>query len=154
MIDNDNRIIIIREVQYTHNIPKSEPVKDEQLPSNTKWYIRKKKKAEPVEDFRITKLVIEGYNPNGKFIGTFNDDYCELLIKRQNDKYNVFDIYKLRTRWENIVMQKDAFLAHEADLEKKAREERLKYCNCDKRDMPTYKEDGKTWCPQCGLEVK
>lgn len=27
------------------------------------------------------------------------------------------------------------------------------YCNCDKRDMPIYEEDGKNWCPQCGLEV-
>jgi chromosome segregation ATPase len=27
-------------------------------------------------------------------------------------------------------------------------------CNCDGRDMPTYVEDGKRWCPQCGLEVK
>ena len=27
-------------------------------------------------------------------------------------------------------------------------------CNCDKRDMPIYEEEGKHWCPQCGLEVK
>lgn len=27
-------------------------------------------------------------------------------------------------------------------------------CNCDKRDMPVYEEDGKRWCPQCGLEVR
>ena len=27
------------------------------------------------------------------------------------------------------------------------------YCNCDNRDMPTYIEDNKTWCPQCGYEV-
>jgi len=27
-------------------------------------------------------------------------------------------------------------------------------CNCDGRDMPVYKEDGKNWCPQCGYEVK
>ena len=27
-------------------------------------------------------------------------------------------------------------------------------CNCDGRDMPTYLEDGKRWCPQCGYEVK
>jgi len=27
-------------------------------------------------------------------------------------------------------------------------------CNCDGRDMPTYIEDGKRWCPQCGYEVK
>lgn len=27
-------------------------------------------------------------------------------------------------------------------------------CNCDGRDMPIYKEDGKMWCPQCGYEVK
>ena len=26
-------------------------------------------------------------------------------------------------------------------------------CDCDGRDMPTYEEDGKVWCPQCGLEV-
>lgn len=28
------------------------------------------------------------------------------------------------------------------------------FCNCDKRDMPVYEEEGKHWCPQCGLEVK
>lgn len=27
-------------------------------------------------------------------------------------------------------------------------------CNCDKRDMPIYEDDGKLWCPQCGLQVK
>lgn len=27
-------------------------------------------------------------------------------------------------------------------------------CNCDKRDMPTYMDEGKRWCPQCGYEVK
>ena len=26
-------------------------------------------------------------------------------------------------------------------------------CKCDGRDMPTYIEDGKRWCPQCGYEV-
>jgi hypothetical protein len=26
-------------------------------------------------------------------------------------------------------------------------------CNCDGRDMPTYVEDGKRWCPQCGYQV-
>ena len=26
-------------------------------------------------------------------------------------------------------------------------------CNCDKRDMPVYNEDGKNWCPQCGYQV-
>ena len=26
-------------------------------------------------------------------------------------------------------------------------------CNCDKRDMPVYEEDGKKWCPQCGYQV-
>jgi len=28
------------------------------------------------------------------------------------------------------------------------------FCNCNKRDMPVYEEEGKHWCPQCGLEVK
>ncbi|MBN1183456.1 MAG: hypothetical protein JXB49_14280 [Bacteroidales bacterium] len=28
------------------------------------------------------------------------------------------------------------------------------FCNCDGRDMPTYVEEGKRWCPQCGLQVK
>lgn len=27
------------------------------------------------------------------------------------------------------------------------------YCDCDGRDMSIYEEDGKSWCPQCGLEV-
>lgn len=26
-------------------------------------------------------------------------------------------------------------------------------CNCDKRDMAVYKDQGKYWCPQCGYEV-
>jgi hypothetical protein len=30
----------------------------------------------------------------------------------------------------------------------------VQVCNCDKRDMPVYEEEGKHWCPQCGLQVK
>lgn len=30
----------------------------------------------------------------------------------------------------------------------------VELCNCDMRDMACYEEDGKIWCPQCGLEVK
>jgi hypothetical protein len=32
--------------------------------------------------------------------------------------------------------------------------EEVNHYNCDKRDMPIYEEDGKNWCPQCGLEIK
>lgn len=31
--------------------------------------------------------------------------------------------------------------------------EKLEECKCDGRDMPTYVENGKRWCPQCGYEV-
>lgn len=46
----------------------------------------------------------------------------------------------------------------EQDLADKHPHKQLKLyqdiCNCDKRDMPVYKDDGKYWCPQCGYEVK
>jgi len=163
LFTEDNMIIVIREVQFTHTIPEPEPV-EEALPINTKRYIRKKKKAEErakaLEEFRITKLVIEGYHNDGKFIGTFNDEYCERMVRRQGDKYDNFDLYKLRKSWESVVEQKDAILERETRLEAERKEKKeteksdKEICNCDKGDMPVYEEDNKNWCPQCGLEVK
>lgn len=42
---------------------------------------------------------------------------------------------------------------HGGENESNNKKEKTPYCNCDYRDMPIYKENGKNWCPQCGYEV-
>lgn len=155
LLSEDNSIIVIREIQYTHTKP--EPEDEEVLPPNTRMFKRKKKTVKPQDEWHITKLVAEGYNSDGRYIGTYTDEWCIITIKLQDDNYCNFNLYDLRKRWENIVEQKDAMLEHEAKMNaeaKKSKAEAQEICNCDKRDMPTYEEDNKTWCPQCGLEVK
>lgn len=177
LLTEGNDIIVIREVQYTHIKPENELEEqdDAPLPLNTKRYRRRSKKKEETEKFYVTKLVVNGYNPDGKFVGTYNDEWCERILGMQDDKHSSFSIYNLRKRWENIVLQKDALLQYEKELEMEKEAEKTEpeepstfaelgakvfngtpdpICNCDARDMPTYKEDGKTWCPQCGYEVK
>jgi len=125
LLGESNLIMVIRDVQYTHTKPKPE-TDDEVLPVNTRKYRRRKEKAEAraklLEEFRITELKIEGYHSDGKFIGTFNDDFCERMVRKQDDKYNSFDVYALRKRWEDILAQKEAFMAHEIKLENRAKE--------------------------------
>ena len=127
LLNESNMIIVIREVQYTHTKPEPEPL-EEHLPVNTKKYIRKKRKAEErakaKEEFRITKLVIEAYHSDGKFVGTFNDDYLERMVKMQDDNlyYPQYDIYKFRKRWEDILEQRDAILEREVRLETERKE--------------------------------
>jgi len=52
---------------------------------------------------------------------------------------------------ENWLKEKEPHQQSEIEFPKICDEQ---FCNCDKRDMPVYEEDGKYWCPQCGLEVK
>jgi len=127
LLSEGNTIIVIREVQYTHTKPEPEPEEEhEPLPPNTSIFKRKrdKKKEKPQDEWHITKLVAEAYNEDGKFVGTYNEDWCERVIKAQDDMYGTFNIYNLRKRWESIVMQKDAMLEHEAKMKAKAEEEK------------------------------
>ena len=128
LLSEGNTIIVIREVQYTHTKPEPQPEEQhEPLPPNTSIFKRKKKKTEkPQDEWHITKLVAEAYNENGRFIGTYNDEWCERVIKSQDDKYSSFNIYNLRKRWENIIEQKDAMLEHEAKMKGEKNKEEVK----------------------------
>ena len=118
--DGNAEIMIVREVQYIHEKPEPEPEEQPVLPPNTNIFKRKrdKKREEVLEAYYITKLKVEGYHGDGKFIGTYNEEWCERLARMQDDKYNSFSVYKLRTDWEKFEEQMNAFKHHEEELAK------------------------------------
>ena len=119
LLTEGNDIIIIREVQYSHVKPEEskEDEDDTPLPLNTKRFKRKRDKKQETDNYYITKFVVNGYNPDGKFVGAYNDEWCERIIGMQDDNHSTFSIYDLRKRWENILTQKDAILQYEKELE-------------------------------------
>jgi hypothetical protein len=124
LLTDANQLIVVREVQYTRSTPEN-PVEDpEPTPVNTKRYRRRKNRTttEPKERMYITKLVVNGYHADGKFIGTYNDDWCKRIIESQDDPHFTFSLYKLRKNWTDILEQKDAMLEHEAEMNAKKQE--------------------------------
>ena len=120
---NGKDIMIVREVQYQHIKPTEEELQehDNALPVNTSVFKRRKhKKNAPKETYYITSLEVNGYNPDGKFVGTYNDDWCERIIAQQNDDLSDFSVYKLRKAWEAMQEQIDALSAYEKELKMEA----------------------------------
>jgi len=117
---NEREILIVREVQYQHVQPTEEEVKEHEqaLPPNTTVFKRRKhNKQAPKEKFYITKLEVNGYNADGKFVGTYNDEWCARIIGMQDDEHSTFNIYKLRKAWEKMQEQIDALTQYEKELE-------------------------------------
>lgn len=104
--NDDNIINIIRKVEHetVTETPKSKKPKEG-------YFIRKKNKedSKPKETTYITKLVIEGYNSELGFVGTYNDNYCTKLIQMQDDNYNNFSIADMRKKWMALKKQMDGF---------------------------------------------
>ena len=113
-------ILIIREVQYVHVKPTQEEIQEheETLPPNTSVFKRRKhKKQAPKDKFYLTELEVNGYNFNGRFVGTYNEEFLQRLISRHEDDYYNFNLYKLRKAWEQMQEQIDALTAYERELQ-------------------------------------
>ncbi len=114
-----NDILIVNEVQYQHVKPTEEEVQEHEqaLPPNTSVFKRRKhSKQAPRDKYYITKLVVNGYNEDGKFVGTYNDDWCHRIISQEDDNYSNFNLYKLRKAWQSMQSQIDALTQFEKEV--------------------------------------
>lgn len=103
-------IIIIKSFQYTQEKPEDDPEPE----VNTSIFKRKKfrKKDMSIRTY-VTDMVVAGYQTDLKFVGTYNDEYCEDLINKHNDSYYNLNLISCRKAWTDIIEQKDAFLEYE-----------------------------------------
>jgi hypothetical protein len=117
---NEREIMIIREVQYQHVKPTQEELQEHEdtLPVNTTVFRRRKhRKQGPRDRFYITELEINGYNPVGRFVGTYNEEFLQRIIEHHEDDHYNFSLYKLREAWEKMQTQIDALKAYEKELQ-------------------------------------
>ena len=116
LLNESGDIMIVREVEYVHEKPEEE--NEPALQPNTSKFKRRKDrlKAKAKEGFYITGLEVEGYHPEGKFVGTYNEDYCTTMIERQDSTYYTFSVYTLRNAWEKHEEAINAFKEHEKEL--------------------------------------
>src|SRR6056297_3025328 len=92
---NGQDIIVIREVQYQHVKPTEQEIEEHEhaLPPNTSVFKRRKhRKQAPKDRFYITELVANGYNEEGKFVGTYNDEWCERIVNNVDSGHT--NLYK------------------------------------------------------------
>jgi hypothetical protein len=158
---NGQDIIVIREVQYQHVKPTEEEIQEheESLPVNTTVFRRRKhKKQAPRDKWYITELVANGYHKNGKFVGTYNDDWCERTVNNVDSGH--IDLYEYKRAWDDMQVQIDAMKQYEQECRMEAEE--LKYKDVialireDKslQAMKVYKDmTGKT-LEECKIAVK
>lgn len=102
LLSDSNEVQIIRKVEY-ETVTETPPEKK----ARKGYYIRKKDKGEttPKERTYITKLVLEGYNADLKFVGTYNDGYCERFIGLQDEDHSGFNVVESRKRWVKLRKQ-------------------------------------------------
>jgi len=99
-----------------------------------------KRAKEFIKQYPDVQVISSGY----RRVRTYIKDY------RNFDGYGVSDALLII---ESVEQHLAASHPHkQTTMEFKSTQEDI--CNCDGRDMPTYKDDGKTWCPQCGYEVR
>jgi hypothetical protein len=115
---NGKDIIVIREVQYQHVKPTEEQIEEHQraLPPNTTVFKRRKhRKQAPRDKWYITELIANGYHEDGKFVGTYNDNWCERVVNNVDSGHT--DLYGYKKAWVDMREQIDAMTAHEKELE-------------------------------------
>jgi hypothetical protein len=140
-------IMVIRDFKYETVTETPAEVKKKKH-----FFVRESERvdATPKKKTYVTSITIEGYHPDLKFVGNYNEEFCGNLVAKHNDPHYTLNLIEYRKAWVRLKEQIDAFTENETKLKK----EEVKICNCDGRDMPVYEEDGKRWCPQCGYEVK
>lgn len=115
---NNQDIIVIREVQYQHIKPTEEEIQEHEqaLPPNTTVFKRRKhKKNAPKDRFYITKLVANGYNDEGRYVGTYNEDWCKKVIDNVDNGY--INLNKYQNAWNVMQEQIDAMTQYEKEVE-------------------------------------
>lgn len=118
-----NDVHIIKDFQYI--VEKPEP---ESELENTSVFKRKKfkKKIDAFDKFYLTSFKVEGYNTDLKFVGTYNEDYCERLIEAHDSPYATLDLFDLAGKWEHLNDQIIALREYEADLKQDREETELR----------------------------
>jgi len=101
LLDEKMNIIIIREVEYEKVVEKPKPKKS--------YFIRSSEDSKPKTNYYITKLKIEGYNSNLKFIGIYQEDYLKRLISYDEYYDSNVSIIQWRDNWEKLVTKLKAF---------------------------------------------
>lgn len=103
LLDHNNRIIVIREFE-TETVTET--------PKPKKKFFGKIKTYKPVQNIYLTKLVINGFNTDLKYVGTCDDNYATKLIKWHMHPEGTIDFIEFRKRWLFILEQKDAFFEY------------------------------------------
>ena len=108
-----NDIIIIKDFQYIQEIETPEVKKKHYFSSKTE-------PKEPVRKNYITSLKIEGYHPDLKFVGIYNEEYCIRLVQAHDDPHYTLNLVDLRKAWNRLKEQIDAFTVEEEELKVEA----------------------------------
>ncbi len=106
----NGELIVIRDFQYIQENPVADPV-----PANTKRRKRRKKKDESPKLY-LTAISIESYNNGMKFMGNYNEEYCEALIDLQNSTWSLLSLRNFRVAWIKLEEQIEAMTEYEAEL--------------------------------------
>lgn len=136
---NKRALLLSRETCRIFVIADFKIEEGEEVTVKKKWYSKKSESTTTKQKY-LTEIEIQSWHSIGKFVGTLTEDACRDFVYK--------DIYQMRKNWLDF---KDMLKGFGMDVQN------IKVdpiCNCDKRDMPVYEENGKNWCPQCGYEVK
>jgi len=108
-------IIVIRDFKY-------EKVKETpKAKKKNHFFVRESDKddATPKEKIYVTSVTVEGFHPDLKFVGTYNDEFCTRLIEKHNDPHYTLNLINYRKAWLRMKEQIDAFRANEYEIELK-----------------------------------
>jgi len=98
---------IIRDFKYEVEKPEEEEV------TSTLFQRKKRKKK---DKFYLTSIRIDGYNPDLKFVGCYDEGYCERLIVEHNDPHYTLHLPKFAKAWEYLHDQIIALEKFEAEV--------------------------------------
>ena len=106
LLTDDHRILIIRKVEA--EIVTETPSKQKEKKG---YFVRKKDRVDttPKTTTYITKFLLEGFDHDLNFLGTYNEDYCKTFINIQDDKHHPQNVIKMREKWIKLKEQLEGF---------------------------------------------
>ena len=105
-----NDIMVIRNFKY-------ETVTETPEKSKIKKYffVRESDKVDttPKKKIYVTSITVEGYHPDLKFVGTYNEEFCANLVAKHNDPHYTLNLVEYRKAWVRLKEQIDAFIEND-----------------------------------------